>query len=132
IDPTSLPLAFQDSLVPAKHLEVQYIWIDALCILQDDAWDWEKESSLMGQVYCNALCNFGACAAAKESVGLFVDRDPRLFSEISLTICRKDHEAEYFGYTDRVHDDLLDSNLSDRGWILQERLLGPRSIYLGQ
>ncbi|KAF2478251.1 HET-domain-containing protein [Lindgomyces ingoldianus] len=132
IDPTILPLAFQDSLILAKRLDIRYIWIDALCILQDDESDWERESSIMGQVYRNAVCNFGASAAAKKPVGLFIDRDPRLASAFSVSIHRKGHEEKYFGYTEQMHDDVLKTNLSDRGWILQERLLSPRSVYFGQ
>lgn len=71
------PRVFKDAFTVCRKLDVRYIWIDALCIIQDDVSDWETESTSIRQVYQNAFCNIGAYAAAQGSSGLFVDRDPR-------------------------------------------------------
>ena len=50
----------KDAVAVARALGIPYLWIDALCILQGDAADWERESSLMHKIYGNAyvtICN---------------------------------------------------------------------------
>lgn len=49
-----LPQTFQDARLMTRALDVQYLWIDRLCIYQDDVEDWERESSNMGSIYANA------------------------------------------------------------------------------
>jgi hypothetical protein len=56
----TLASTFQDAIRTARFLGVEYLWIDALCILQDSKEDWELESATMGKVYGNGLCNLAA------------------------------------------------------------------------
>ena len=65
---------FQDALVAARALELKFIWIDSLCIVQDDEDDWARESASMADVYGNALINIAATHAPDGSAGLFIDR----------------------------------------------------------
>lgn len=69
-----LPRTFEDVLVATKQLGARYIWIDSLCIVQDDEADWAKESMLMASVYRNALCNIAATGAEDSQGGLFHQR----------------------------------------------------------
>lgn len=48
---TELPSNFRDAILFARHFQVRYIWIDALCIIQDSKEDWSYESSRMKDVY---------------------------------------------------------------------------------
>jgi hypothetical protein len=50
----NLPLAFKESICIVRKLGIQYLWIDSLCILQDDAEDWELESGRMANIYQNS------------------------------------------------------------------------------
>lgn len=47
----TLPRAFKDAIRICRRLQVWYIWIDSLCIVQDDHKDWLREAALMDQVY---------------------------------------------------------------------------------
>jgi Heterokaryon incompatibility protein (HET) len=69
-----VPKTFEDAIVVTRKLHVQYLWIDSLCIIQDDPEDWGTESLLMDQVYKNALLNIAATAASDSSGGLFYSR----------------------------------------------------------
>src|SRR5690242_16624612 len=42
-----LSKTFQDAFLVCKRLDMRYIWIDSLCIMQDNAEDWQKEAALM-------------------------------------------------------------------------------------
>jgi hypothetical protein len=37
---SELPQTFQDAIIVARHLQIEYLWIDALCIVQDNTEDW--------------------------------------------------------------------------------------------
>ncbi|KAI1655634.1 HET-domain-containing protein [Daldinia decipiens] len=55
IDFSELPPTFQDAITVTQELGLAYVWIDSLCIVQDDKTDWEKEAALMGEVYSRAF-----------------------------------------------------------------------------
>lgn len=74
----SLPPTLEDAIVATKRLGARYIWIDSLCIVQDDKGDWARESALMASVYRNALCNIAATAAEDSRGGLFHQRSQAL------------------------------------------------------
>ena len=146
VDTSFLTPVFSDSIAIAKQLGLEYIWIDALCIIQDDTEDWHRESSLMGFVYRNAYCNLGASAAAESSVGcsssvgsceytgegLFSTRTPSDLPVLHTNIIWQDSVKPYFGIPHFARADLDDVSLLRRGWVFQERLLSPCSIYFGK
>lgn len=45
-----LPKSFQDAVTICVALDIDYIWIDSLCILQDSPQDWAIQGSKMAQV----------------------------------------------------------------------------------
>src|SRR6202012_6120807 len=51
IELDSFPFTFRHALEITRALGIRYIWIDSLCILQDDKQDWERESARMGDIY---------------------------------------------------------------------------------
>lgn len=66
---------FQDTLTVAHRLDIPYVWIDSLCIIQsgDDHEDWRRESQTMTDVYSNSFCNISA-DYGDENNGLFFQR----------------------------------------------------------
>lgn len=63
-----LPRTLVDAIDAARQLGLQYIWIDALCIIQDDILkpngDWAKEAGNMASVYGGAHVNLAATTAS--------------------------------------------------------------------
>jgi hypothetical protein len=55
-----MPVAFKDLITLSRELGIRYLWIDALCIIQDDETDWRKEAALMKDVYANAYLTVAA------------------------------------------------------------------------
>ncbi|KAF2659825.1 HET-domain-containing protein [Lophiostoma macrostomum CBS 122681] len=72
---TLLPKTFRDAIVVTRKFQHRYLWIDSLCIIQDDVDDWRTESAAMRDVYGSAAFCIAATAAEDSSTGLFVDRD---------------------------------------------------------
>jgi dimeric dUTPase (all-alpha-NTP-PPase superfamily) len=54
LDMTQLPRNFIDAIKTCLSLGINYLWIDSLCIVQDDETDWQREAALMHEVYKNA------------------------------------------------------------------------------
>lgn len=54
----SLPLTFQQAAEVARRLQKRYLWIDSLCVFQnqDDKLDGLKEAALMERMYSN-ICS---------------------------------------------------------------------------
>jgi hypothetical protein len=88
-------MSFKDALQLCWRLNVQYLWIDALCIIQDDSEDWQKEAALMGDVYRNGICNVGVHAAADKPVDLYSVRDPQHVSVATWHVVRSDFDQRY-------------------------------------
>ncbi|CAA9957074.1 HET domain containing protein [Pyrenophora teres f. maculata] len=67
-----LPKTDQNTvLLVCKNISMDYLWIDSLCLIQDDQQDWKEQASRMGDVYENAFVTIAAVAAHNASEGLF-------------------------------------------------------------
>jgi hypothetical protein len=71
----SLPRTFRDAIVISRNLGLSYLWIDALCIMQDDVTDWATESPKMATVYGQASLAISATMVEGNSSGIFSERD---------------------------------------------------------
>ena len=60
MDISILSSKFQDAIKITKGLGAQYLWIDALCIVQHSKEDWANEAVMMGQ-YCGAALDTTSC-----------------------------------------------------------------------
>lgn len=67
-----LPKTFRDAVKITKHIGVKYLWIDSLCIIQDDIEDWKQEAAKMGAVYEYARLTIAAADARDSTEGCFV------------------------------------------------------------
>lgn len=64
----ALPRNFRNAVSITKSLNLRYLWIDALCIVQDDQHDPYHEISVMHHSYQNAILNIGGAARRKKYV----------------------------------------------------------------
>jgi len=127
----ALPKTFYDAVLLTRALGIRYLWIDSLCILQDDKDDWARESARMAQVYQNAALTISADGAANSSEGLFL---PHATKEVPLRLRQSaDSAPVYVRETTlaskvNVHaiGSTSDEPLRSRGWTLQEWLLSAR------
>ncbi len=131
---TKLPKCFREAIQITRELGIRYLWIDALCILQDSQEDWQYESALMTKVYENSYCNIAALDASDNEQGCFFQRDPSL---VSRTIIETNWDNELKTSYDvcpeifwRQYVTL--SRLNRRAWVVQERALAPRVLCYGQ
>ncbi|KAH7086741.1 heterokaryon incompatibility protein-domain-containing protein [Paraphoma chrysanthemicola] len=131
-----LPKNFQEAIEVARTLDVGYIWIDSLCIVQDSGADWDHEAALMHMVYRNSYCNIAIADAPDADRGAFRSRDA---GDIVPVRYRPKEESAFFGrktwavLPENLWDqELLQSFLYARGWVFQERMLSPRILHFAQ
>lgn len=127
-----LPKTYQDALTVVNSLGYKYIWIDSLCIVQDDEQDWENESSLMGFTYHHAVCNIAATWAINGEEGCFSTRDPTrvcpTFIALDLTASGPSTYQISQSGDSAYHKDITRAPLNKRGWVVQERYLARRQL----
>jgi hypothetical protein len=58
----------------ARRLGVTYLWIDALCIIQEDEDDWQRESRQMASIYGSSYLTISATRARDVEGGYFASR----------------------------------------------------------
>lgn len=110
-----LPRTYRDAVKVAFSLGYRYLWIDALCIIQDDHEDWLQEAAKMALVYRNSSCTISAHAAYADDDGI-----------LCANVRRKN--GAYINRPD-VSVLVTASHLSHRGWVFQERILSRRLLH---
>ncbi|KAI1120765.1 hypothetical protein F5Y10DRAFT_289312 [Nemania abortiva] len=126
IDSGRLPKTFRDAILVTRGIGIEYLWIDSLCIIQDDKDDWENESAKMEQVFSFAYCTIGASSATSSVEGFLHKRHPRPCVQLETSSFGKLYVCQNI---DNFHRDVDLGELNSRGWVLQERALSRRSIF---
>jgi Heterokaryon incompatibility protein (HET) len=134
-----------------KELRIPYIWVDALCIIQDDEDDWLREVGKMCDVYSSSYLTIAAAATSDNTYGIFCDqyfgseqriasfpfRGKEVYARFSPF---QDHLGHPLGlnFDDQFSDQLAEKSwllrpselpLVRRAWTVQERILSTRVIY---
>lgn len=139
----------KDAIAVARRLSLRFLWIDSLCIIQDDIHDWTSESMVMGQIYQHAFLTIAALASDSCTRGFLKREDIwrntiRIHFQSSL---RPEIEGSYFirwvginagtPHSTYAHDlpmswDLNDASWSARGWTFQEHYMSTRVLIFGK
>jgi len=122
----SLPNLFVDALTITQNLEIKYLWIDALCIVQGEGGDWETEAERMHATFSAAYCVLAASHCAGTSDRILVER-PR-----QPLINFRDNGLAFSEDIDDFQLEVIEGAMNKRGWVLQERALARRTIYFAE
>lgn len=152
IQRAALPSTLQDALQIARRLSFRYLWIDALCIMQDSHSDWTIESANMHLVFGNAALNISADTSSDPRGSCFNTESqtftrhfphhitvkfkiqPNRESCLNLFACSDNsenalHGGKYFEELEWKFPSIFDAHTTKRGWICQERVLSPRILH---
>lgn len=120
-----VPRTIQDAIIFTAAIGERYLWVDALCIMQDDAAVKHAQISNMAAVYNNALLTFIAVSNENSTSGLpgvnGTDRKFRSVCNMS-SVCIADRPISHAAV-------LVNSHYNSRAWTFQERLLSRRSLF---
>ena len=122
---------FRHAVEVARSVGAPYIWIDALCVIQDSKEDWLREVPRMMDVYGAALFNIVATSAADTDARCYPRNDPRSVKPFVVTRKGTDFpDARYILYDRQYRRAAFkDMPLLRRGWVVQELLLAPRVLH---
>jgi hypothetical protein len=135
-DVQRLPSTIRDALTVCKGLELEYLWVDCLCIIQDDPADLARELAIMPQIYQQAWVTISASTAKSVQDGFLHDRGYKTLGDrtpISLPYTYKDGVNSgtiIIGEASRpsVADENDTMPIHHRAWTYQERRLSPRIL----
>ncbi|KAM0429640.1 hypothetical protein ACHAPT_006245 [Fusarium lateritium] len=146
----SMAKTFQDAVTITRKLGIRYIWIDSLCIIQDDTEDWEIEAAKMASIYNGAELVLAATGSADGSGGCLFQREPYVTVSGASpdgkpweVYGRKVIQHGVFGWNTDPNiakgsanpiagtrlGDVQDHPLMTRAWCFQERLLATRILH---
>lgn len=136
-----IPQLFRDAMFMTQSLGLHYLWIDALCILQDDKQDWERESALMSDIFRFAHITIGAAIASSCHDTLFQPRDdpyidvdfqsslcPDISGQVSIDLRGIQYSRSRFPWQADLHDSVWNT----RGWVWQEQHIAQRLLIVGK
>ncbi|KAF8969731.1 heterokaryon incompatibility protein-domain-containing protein, partial [Flammula alnicola] len=122
-----LPQTIADAIFVTHKLGVRYLWVDALCIIQDSFEDKVKELANMGRIYRDSSLTISVLSAYRADEGFLPDERTSVVSLgrmlLKYDIPRQDPSLGYKHQTVATH-----SPLDERGWCLQESILSPRRL----
>jgi hypothetical protein len=134
ISPEELPPTIRDAIAVTRGLKVNYLWVDALCILQDGVSDRSHEIERMGDVFKNATVTIAAArsASAREEFLNSPDPSPSIQSFLfcSGTVGQSNRLGKVW-LVQQIDHDHSKEPLAQRGWALQEYILSPRVLHCG-
>lgn len=116
----ALPTTFRDAILVISQLGIEYLWIDALCIIQDSKEDWADEAARMTTVYANSALNISADASFNSTQGLFRKRSESFVYPFCVSLRPHDKGDKYLFYVDEWDNAIDRSPLNRRAWVVQE------------
>ncbi|GAP82945.2 putative heterokaryon incompatibility protein [Rosellinia necatrix] len=140
IDEERLPKSYTDTFQLARDLGYRYIWIDALCIIQDDREDWVYESRRMAQIYGNAALTIIAGRAAGCEEGFLENKLRHIVGPCAIPFYDEETKKQFAamdktGEMGHIWVSLPrlcdDGPVSKRGWCYQEAVLSSRALVFG-
>lgn len=131
---TDLPKTFREAVHVTRKIGIKYLWVDALCVIQDSRKGWLQESSKMGEIYAGSYVNLAATASADSSGGLFRVSNPLVFVPCQILVSRPDQAPKTYVCrpNGQFHGNVNQAPLNSRAWVFQERALAPRIVHFAK
>ncbi|KAJ4258107.1 hypothetical protein NW762_008247 [Fusarium torreyae] len=141
-----LPPTFKDAILATRKLGLEYIWIDAVCIVQDDSQDWAREVSNLHSIFSHAELTMSGLLTKSTAQALYQPRSARTVCPLPIKLWkkkngRKSYESgviycdvllrHWLLHEEQKHVD-FNGMLLSRGWVVQEHFLSPRILYFGK
>lgn len=121
-----MPRTFQDAVNMTKALGLEYLWIDALCIVQDDQDDLMRELFMLPQIYANCAVTLVAVGSMDAQSGCRPNRN-----KLSMVDCPLADGISVEADSRERNDLLYSGSVHERGWCFQEISLSTRLLFCG-
>ncbi|OCK74773.1 HET-domain-containing protein [Lepidopterella palustris CBS 459.81] len=122
-----IPNTIKDAMTLTKGIGCRYLWVDSLCITQDDEQDRQVQIGMMHRIYSGAYLTIIAacgtdCNAGLSGIGMLLS--DRTTLHIPGRNC-----SRHFVVTDAPSKEILDlTKWNTRAWTYQEQLFSQRTL----
>lgn len=130
IDPHKIPMTIRDAISVTHRIGLQYLWVDALCIVQDSGEDKAREIPKIHSNFRNAYLTIIASQSRKVSDG-FLHLQKNILINAPSTLPFVSPEGEYGIMQLNAWSRLPPEPIDERAWCLEERVLSPRTLVYG-
>lgn len=127
----SIPNIILDTILLCRDLGESYIWVDRLCIIQDDTVTKPAQIAAMDRIYRSASFTIVAASNDRYGTGIpgYNGRPRSIFSSILRP--PRNPEVEGRGMKPNGMKGIVNSSLwNKRGWTFQERVLSKRRLFI--
>jgi hypothetical protein len=127
---SSLARTLQDAITITRKLDIKYLWVDALCILQDSDSDKALYLDSMGSIYKHAVITITAESFDNALSGFL---ESKISHEgIRLPFLQTDDREGHVQVVPAAYKPPAIQPLDRRAWPYQERVLSTRTLSFGQ
>lgn len=134
---SNFPKTIREAILATNGLGIRFLWIDALCILQDSDEDKLRQIRMMAKIYRNSFLTLIAACGNNVNEGFLYQDRPQKVPDARIPYRCPDGsigsvwiaavlDAGGDNASRSYYDELEPVN--HRGWCLQERLLSPRCL----
>ncbi|KAI1441044.1 heterokaryon incompatibility protein-domain-containing protein [Annulohypoxylon stygium] len=130
-----LARSIQDAIKVTAELGLKYLWVDALCIIQDDDNDKIEQIADMPRIYNQACVTIVAAKSDRASSGFLDEVDLTKTTRLAVKLpfrCPDENGTLGSAYISYIEDRLEPEPIISRSWTLQERYLSNRSLEFGR
>jgi hypothetical protein len=126
LETSGLPATIHDAIFVARSLGFRYLWVDALCIVQDDPADKKAEIKAMGSIYYGAALIISASSSSAVSQGFLHPRIEAISIRLPFSLS-KDLTGTIVLVANNM-ERIETEPLQQRGWALQKHVLARRLV----
>ncbi|KAF2670338.1 HET-domain-containing protein, partial [Microthyrium microscopicum] len=141
----SLPKTIQDAVTVARKLDLKYLWIDSMCIIQDSEDHKRHEIGRMESIYYNSYITISASWASNCHEGMLKTRKPidtminlpfqcanKEIGTVSMMCWGCPTRSPSIGPFDTMEYYPEKEPINDRAWTLQESFMSRRRLIFTQ
>jgi Heterokaryon incompatibility protein (HET) len=125
---SSLSQQFKDAVKVAQTMDIPYLWIDSICIIQDSEEDLNQELAKMAEIYVNSLLTIAGPSSRNSASTFLHDRLSGVY------YVQLDDPVSNIHLRKRVksfQEEIQNSAINKRAWIFQEMELSRRILFYG-
>jgi hypothetical protein len=124
VDVSRLPQTIQDAITVTMQMGYSYLWVDSICIIQDNDRDRTSEITKMPAIYNNAICCIAASFPAHAQQGFLGDRTKYTDRTVALKVWSRhmgggQEVQRVFAYPIELKDAYKTEPLAERGWCVK-------------
>ena len=124
-----LPGTIRDAVLVCRAIGIRFLWVDMLCIIQDDPQDKLEQVKTMAEVYRSAALTIVPAFSLGSDEGFLSET----FENVTLPFqCFRDNTSsgrQGSVYVIKKQRDAPNFPIETRGWTMQERLLSTRLLF---